>query len=264
MQPKLLSFCLCNSFILISEPWVVSCQDIYINQRAPTSGVYNICTSAGHVSVFCDFYVNRGYTFISRADLGKLHTLSGLYTENDHAIIRILYRQNSEQHDVSIEQLSAYKHRYPLDFQLSNAVGYKRPLNYNLAPYIYVGFLPASFASIKSRFKPSVQGYRTAGVDVTFSNSDGNPNSYISFFANPRKRPDNLYYRRCCDNAMMREWITRAQLIPRNRYMPKEFYYMYEMHMGGGGGYLSTSHTSKIIEGAAIGLGFSVEEKSFN
>ena len=209
--------------------------------------------------MFCDFYGGQGYTFILKHDLGRLKDLSILHTENDHAIVRILY-QNGEQHAVSIEQLSDYKYRYPLNFQLSDANGYKRPLNHRIQPYIYVGFLPRDFASLKSKTKPAVQGYRTAGNDFRFHNSDRNPNSYLAFFANPKNLPDNAYYRRCCDNKFMREWINRSQLIPPARYMPEEFYYMYEMHMGGGGGYLSTSHTAKFVKGAALGLGFKLEK----
>lgn len=207
------------------------------------------------MSVFCDFYEGRGYTFVSKSDLGKLSCLSSLYTESDHAIVRLLYR-NNEQHDVSIEQLSDYKHRYSLSFQLSSANGFQRPLNYKLAPYIYVGFLPKSFASMKSAMKPAVQGYRTGGVDFRFNNCDKNPNSYIAFFANPHNRPDNPYYHRCCNTKLMREWISRAQPLPKFRHMPETFYYMYEMHMGGCGGYLSTSHLANTIKGAAVGLGF--------
>ena len=177
-----------------------------------------------------------------------------LYTETDHAIIRILYR-NHEQHDVNIEQLSSYKYRYPLNFQLSDYVGFKKPLNFRLEPYIYVGFLPTRLASLKSRTKKAVQGYRTAGVDIKFNNCDRNPNSYIALFANPNHVRENLYYRRCCDNKRMREWINHAQPIPADRYLPEHFFYMFEMHMGGCGGYLTTSHTRDII-GVAVGLAF--------
>ena len=242
------------------ESCVSSCKDIYINQRGtPTSGVYTIHSHTGPVSVFCDFYDDIGYTYISKHDLGKLSDLSGLYTEDDHAIVRVLYK-DGEQHAVSIEQLSDYKHRYQLSFQLSDANGYKSPLNHDLKPYIYIGFLPREIASLKSKSKPAVQGYRTGGIDFKFNNSDQNPNSYLAFFANPKNLHDNPYYRRFSDNTFMTEWINRAQPIQKHRDMPEEFYYMYEMHMGGGGGYLSTSNTANIVKGAAVGLGFKLSK----
>ena len=223
-----------------------------MRQNSSSSGVYTIYSKASEpVSVFCDFYDDFGYTFVSKNDLGKLDDLSELYSVTDHAIVRILLR-NSKQRDVRIEQLSSFKYRYPLSFQLSDAVGFQRPKNHNLDPYIYVGFLPAEYASIKS----SKQGYRTAGYDVVFSNCDANPNSYFAFLANLENKPENPYYKRCCDKERMREWITRAQPIPDDRCMDDEFYYMYEIHMGGCGGYLTTGHTSDIINGAAVGLGF--------
>ena len=223
-----------------------------MRQNTPSSGVYTIYPKAsGPVSVFCDFYDDYGYTFVSKNDLGNLSSLSELYSETGHAIVRILFR-NSKQRDVSIEQLSFFKYRYPLSFQLSDSVGYQRPINHNLGPYIYVGFQPAEYASIKS----SLQGYRTAGYDATFTSSDGNPNSYFAFFANPESKSESPYYYRCCDRLLMREWIERAQPIPEDRTMGDDFFYMYEIHMGGSGGYLTTGHTSDIISGAAVGLGF--------
>ena len=203
------------------------------------------------MSVFCDFYYDRGYTFVSRDDLDKLTTLSDLYTENDHIIVRILY-SNDEQHDVTMEQLTQYANTYTLSFQLSQTVGYKAPINTALGPYIFVGFLPESFAT-----SFTTQGYRAAGMDNTFTNCDMNPNSYLAVFQNPGGLPEDDYHLTCCDTPHINAWIDNAQLIPANREMADKFYFPnHEIHKGGCGGYLSASSNAGTIDGVAIGLGF--------
>ena len=240
-------------YFLITE----SCKDIFKKQKRPVSGTFRIYPKkkSEPVTVFCDVYDRYGYTFISKNDLGKLESLDKLYTEADHAFVRILFR-NSKQRDVRIEQISAFKDRYPISFQLSQNVSYTAPKNEELRPFIYMGLLPVEYASIKN----SVQGYRAAGYDAMFENSDSNPNSYFAFFANPDNKPEDPYFETCC---IKREdfafaWVQRAQPIPEGRTMSADFYFMFEVHMGGGGCYFASGHVADNISGAAIGLPFAM------
>ena len=206
--------------------------------------------------VFCDFYQNRGYTFVSKDDLGKLTDLSELYTENNHMLVRILYA-NDEQHDVVIQQLGQYKFQYPLTFQLSDFDGFTPPFNAPLKPYIHVGFLPTNFAGIKSSTKPARQGYRTAGMDIIFDNCDQTPNSYFAIFQNPSSMAESLYWQTCgCDFPIMKAWIDKAQLTPMDREMPDKYFYLFEMHLGGCGGYVSSGNLAGVIDGIAFGFAF--------
>ena len=233
---------------------------MYISEDNPQSGNFTTGTLGGSsVRVFCDFYEDRGYTYIHKDDLDLLTEadLTALYTEHDHMIARLLYKDNS-QRDVRLEQLSEFKYRYPLGFRLSNAVDYIPPINYALKPYLYVGFLPRDVASIKQ----SRQGYRAGGQDATFTNCDGQACSYLAIFQNPRHLEEDSYWTTCgggggCDHENVNHWIEVAQLIPPRRKMAHDFYYQYEMHMGGCGGYISTKNKEMTIAGASIGFGFS-------
>ena len=208
--------------------------------------------SGASVSVYCDFYEDRGYTFIRKDDLHLVSEadLDALYTVNDHIMVRILYT-NGSQHDITMEQLSEFR-GYALGFRLSNSVGYNPLLNQALAPYLYVGFLPQNLINMTG----TRQGYSAGGVNFTFNSCDGNPNSYLAIFQNPGGNPENNYYTSCCDFPHINHWINRSQPIPNDKQMTEEFYYQYEIHMGGCGGYLSTKSKEGIIDGVSIGLGF--------
>ena len=50
----------------------------------------------------------------------------------------------------------------------------------------------------------------------------------------------------------------KDQLVPQSRYLCPSYFMFYEMHMGGCGGYFTSSHgVNYNIQGAALGLGFS-------
>ncbi|VDI73576.1 Hypothetical predicted protein [Mytilus galloprovincialis] len=99
----------------------------------------------------------------------------------------------------------------------------------------------------------NTQGYRTAGVDYTFKNCDTVPNSYITFYYNPNNEyPDIVGI----SNSFMTGWIDRSSPLASNRNMDAEFYFDWEMHMGGCGGYM-TSHSVSNTR-AALGLPFAI------
>ncbi|KAL3869528.1 hypothetical protein ACJMK2_042197 [Sinanodonta woodiana] len=227
-----------------------SCQQIYKNSVARVSGEYQLCTPTRiNIDVFCDFYDGYGYTYVSSESLGVLQTLSGLYTNKTNVVVRHRHT-NGTQRGVEIAPLSEFTNTYPLSVQLSHADGFKTPLNAAMQPYIYIGFLPESYA--KSTTK---QGYQVGGVDYTFTNCDSNPNSYLALFTNPSNGPLNDYYTRCCMSDLVSAWITKATVTPLPHYLPKKYFYDFEMHMGGCGGYVSTG-SFPTVTGAAVGFKF--------
>ncbi len=72
--------------------------------------------------MFCDFYDGRGYTYVAKADLGQLDDFAELYTESDYVHLKIKYA-NGEQHVVSLEQLRAQEHSYPLSLHTRDTMG---------------------------------------------------------------------------------------------------------------------------------------------
>ncbi|CAC5389080.1 unnamed protein product [Mytilus coruscus] len=97
----------------------------------------------------------------------------------------------------------------------------------------------------------NTQGYRTAGVDNTFKNCNTNPNSYITFYYNP----NNAYPGKVgISDTFMTGWIVRSSLLASNRNNAAEFYFDWEMQMGGCGGYMTSEAVSNTR--AALGLPF--------
>ncbi|KAK3610050.1 hypothetical protein CHS0354_032135 [Potamilus streckersoni] len=227
-----------------------SCKNIYLASINPTSGEYKLWTPTGQeFYVFCDFYNGHGYTFVSREGLNILKSLSDIYTDRSHVIVRHL-QKDGIQKDVEIAPHSAFRYRYPLSFQLSKADGFTIPVNAALKPYIYLGFLPESYARRKS-----TQGYQAAGEDITFTNCDANPSSYLAFFANPYNRLPNNLYKICCMSTVVDAWIKKATDTPSFRYLPQTYFLEFEMGMGGCGGYVSRE-SFPMVSGAAIGFRF--------
>ena len=170
-----------------------------------------------------------------------------MYSTKEFAKIRIL-KSNGEQREVTVENLSSYKSRSTLSFNYNSHPNYQgpRPRNNGLHPYLFLGFLPAKLAKNKN-----IQGYRAAGKDFTFKNCDANPNSYLTFYSNPRnKKPGNTG----SSNRFMTQWIRYSTLLDYPQYMDRSFYMDWEMHMGGCGG-LTTSSVVSYTK-AALGIPF--------
>ncbi|CAG2206897.1 KIF3A [Mytilus edulis] len=158
-----------------------SCQDIYTENNLSPSGEYVIYPLRKAVRVYCSFEGDYGYTFISRKSSGVAFDIEKLYSTKTFAKVRLV-TSKGEQREVKVENLLAFKGQ-SLTFELNGHQHYQGPQlrNSKLHPYLFLGFLPIKLVQKRSR-----QGYRAAGKDFTFKNCDANPNSYISFFFDPK------------------------------------------------------------------------------
>ncbi|XP_021338898.1 uncharacterized protein LOC110440259 [Mizuhopecten yessoensis] len=226
-----------------------SCKEIYANNPHSVSGVYEIMNRKQEpFTVYCDFYADYGYTYVINTTSVQVD-IADLYTSTAHAMIRHI-NVVGIQKESKMEQISTYS-KIPLSFQYNTHAGYANPYNHQqMAPYLYLGFLPVSVAQNRNQ-----QGYRVNGVDYLFTNCDSNPNSYFAFYFNHNDHlPIN--YGRCCDSTLMHDWITHAHDIPKPRYLPPEFFFFFELHMGGCGGYAIPPTIIHDVQGAALGLRF--------
>lgn len=130
--------------------------------------------------MYCEFHDKFGYTFVSRYADVEIN-IDELLTSNEHIKVRHVLRNGTEIETV-LKNIEFYKH-------LRLGIFYNRHTDYappkyfkDLAPYLYVGFLPISKASNKS-----TQGYGAANTDFIFINCDANPNNFVFYF-NPRKK----------------------------------------------------------------------------
>lgn len=196
--------------------------------------------------VYCEFHDRFGYTYVSRY-AGVRINIDDLLTSKEHVKVRHVL-QNGTQIETVLENIELYKN-LSLGIFYNRHNGYAAPqYDTDLAPYLYVGFLPLSKASNKT-----IQGYRAANTDFTFINCDANPNSYFVFYFNPQK--DNRYTVGNISTGLVSRWITVGTTIPKGDIMPPEFYFDYEIHMGGCGG-LVFRHQQDNQDGAALGLRF--------
>jgi hypothetical protein len=213
------------------------------------SGEYSFYNSRGEqYKVFCEFHGNYGYTFISKEEAAKVD-FGRLQETHSQVLVRQL-RSNGHQYDTVMKQISS-RSSVPLNVQYNSHVGYARPINHaTFGPYIYLGFLPTSIAKSKT-----TQGYRANDVDYTFTNCDANPNSYLAFFVNPNNNDPNGYYKRGGQDKLMSDWIDVGKKA--SKYLPCNYFYQFEMNMGGFGGYaINGYNTLNDIVGAALGFRF--------
>ncbi|XP_060570405.1 uncharacterized protein LOC132728751 [Ruditapes philippinarum] len=226
------------------------CDDLQPEDRV--NGEYVIYNSQDEpYKVYCEFHASYGYTFISKEDVGKadLNRLRSYYTE---VLVRNL-RSNGDQYDTTMEQISTYS-SLNISIQYNANIDYNTPINSaTWGSYLYVGFLPISIAASRS-----TQGYRANGNDFTFKNCDKNPNSYLALFVNPNNNAPHGKYRNCCYKPLMRNWIEDVATQAPN-YIPDNYFYQFEMHMGGCGGYaINGYNTLDDILGAALGFRFDI------
>ncbi|XP_045214077.2 uncharacterized protein LOC123564503 [Mercenaria mercenaria] len=234
-----------------------SCQDLKIANPTLKSGKYSMYNGRGQqYQVYCEFHCHYGYTFLSKSTSENVD-LKLLNPSRSEVLVRHM-RSNGHQYDTWMKQITRHA-SLPLSIQYNKNCDYATPINHaTMGPYLYLGFLPIHVA--RSR---SIQGYMANYRDYTFRNCDSNPNSYLAFFINPNHRNPNGYYKRCCYSKLMRDWINVGRTASED--LPSDYFFQFEMHMGGCGGYAINGHnTLRDIIGAALGMRFELPRRVQN
>ena len=118
--------------------------------------------------------------------------------------------------------------------------------------YIFLGIIPTSAARHRS-----IQGFKSNGHIIQFKNGDANPNSLFAFMPNHNRQTPSSYH----SNNLIYEkvgvgvdWRSKAISIP-HRTMPSQFFFLTELHFGGGGTYTSSNRWRKFgFHATAIGI----------
>ena len=128
--------------------------------------------------MYCDFYDTKSYIYLSKEAISKLDTasLGSLYSMTDHVIIR-MQLGNGKQQSVIVRQLDDYVEYYPLSLQINAFQGYSRPINADIRPYMFLGFVPDNVLG-------SIRGYKVGQTDLEFKSCQATPNNFIAFYAN--------------------------------------------------------------------------------
>lgn len=209
------------------------------------SGKYVITHNDKDVNVYCSFEGSFGYTYISRLSDGSALNINELYSTRDFAKIRIRLTSGEEK-EVKVDNLPSYSS--PLYFGYNQHTDYQGPDTDNdgMKPYLFLGFLPKSMIT-----NNNIQGYRAAGNNLEFTNCDANPNSYIAFYYNPNGATPG---RVGDSNDVMNGWIAYSTTIPSSSFMGSDYYFDWEIHMGGCGGFRTNYFLNQ--HRAALGLPF--------
>lgn len=198
--------------------------------------------------VFCEFFDQYGYMFISKQT--SVEIKPDLIGYNTNEVLVRHFRSNGTQYDTIMKQISTNS-SVPLSIQYSKYVNYTKPENHRtMAPYLFLGLLPKSIARAKN-----IQGYRANDQDFLFTNCDRVPHSYVAFFFNPNYKSPTDYHLSCCHSSLMMSWLNEG--IPASTYLSHCYAFQFEMHMGGCGGYAVNGFTEmETICGAALGMRF--------
>lgn len=191
-----------------------------------------------------------GYTFFSTSSLNYgTSLLESIYTDRTQILFRVLSRTNNQsQPYILTKQLSLYS-AYNISIQYNNNVGYTTAYttpqqSAAFGNYFFIGFIPKSLISTGT-----TQGCIANNVTVSFSNCNGDSNSYWALFSNMYAIGGG-----CCGGmASMSQWLNSALPQPNGYYMPLSFYYFAEILEGGCGGF-GTSNTFTGYSGVAFGL----------
>ncbi|XP_060553893.1 uncharacterized protein LOC132714967 [Ruditapes philippinarum] len=241
--------CLCLSVRVSAVTQLHSCADVYTSDLTRTSGEYTISNRQGQTyHVYCEIHDGYGYTYVSPATSVPVNIADLVKgSNNSHVLIRDL-RTNGKQYVAWLEQISRLAST-PLSIQYNAHANYNGILNANMAPYIYVGFTPAAKIHMGE-----VHGYRVNGHDVTYTNCDGNPNSYFALLFNKNKNAVTNYG---SDSTLIHQWVDAANEVPPSENIPISYFSEYETHFGGCGGF-ATTHVIPHVQGAALGIRYNV------
>jgi hypothetical protein len=231
-----------------------SCSHLKQLDNSAPSGLYTLITNRGRKlsRVYCEMGLNGGgYTFLSPTHVSEMtdEELQAMITDRSNVLMRVRTANANQPYGV-LQQLGAYR-TYPIKIAINDYSSYMRPLNSAaLGDYLYIGFIPVSRANVKS-----VQGLSVNGVDVTFTNCDTNPNSYIALFPNNRETAPTTHTYSVL-YTMFQQMVSALRSNPSGRVMPDDFFTFMEMHQGGCGLYTQTDGRTSVGGVISVAVGF--------
>eukprot|EP00794_Sanderia_malayensis_P010074 gene10074-11103_t len=233
---------------------LTTCSKIKAADPKAESGVYTIRLPSGFHKVYCEMAINGGgYTFLRHDSLSRLTKadMRLLFTRNYDVLLRISQPNGAQPYTV----VQQYRRTGGLSVQINSYLGYTRPANSHLGPYIFLGMLPAAFARNKN-----TQGFYSNNKPVTFKNCDGNPNAFFAFYSNPKEKATSTSHANTPvyeKGGVAVNWRGTARRPYSGRRMPLDYFLLTEVLFGGCGCYTSSDRwltSTNPALGTAIGL----------
>ncbi|XP_046340465.2 uncharacterized protein LOC124121499 isoform X1 [Haliotis rufescens] len=234
---------------LLEKTQVRTCRDIYLHNPSSQSGEYTLFSNR---RVYCRFSNGVITTYFSKSAADGLTTEELSHHYNTKSEVDVVAKWSNETQTVSkLAQLSRYSF-LPLGITANEHTVYTAPMNLNLQPYLFVGFLPQVLIS-----KSFINGYQANGMDKSFHNCDEGPNSQFTFYANPSNyQPQKRGWE---THQVTSEWTSGARMIHSAQgLLPDDYFFDGELHFGGCGAYGITESWSK-VHGLSLGVKYVLE-----
>ncbi|XP_052234811.1 uncharacterized protein LOC127847153 [Dreissena polymorpha] len=151
------------------------------------SGLYQINRGKMNFHIYCDYGNGDGYVYVSPSVPSDVD-LNMASLSDDSSLVKVIHRRHDgKQSEATIKQITAFN-TLPVSVQFNKNDGYTGILNAAMGPYVFTGFIPL-FHNVKG----GVQGWKVNGKEFTFTNCDGNPNSYFAVLFNAIKATYTSY-----------------------------------------------------------------------
>ncbi|XP_022810314.1 uncharacterized protein LOC111347327 [Stylophora pistillata] len=234
-----------------------NCQEIKKKYPKAKSGVHLIdpLPNSEPIRLYCELDIaGGGFSFLPqsltlRSDAQQV--VDSLFKDKRNVLLKLKIKGNGSESYTLIQPHPDYSETY-FGVLVNNHSCYTQPKN-DFKEYIFLAILPESVTNNKT-----TQGFRSNGDVIEFNNSDGNPNSLPAFMLNQNGQTPTSYlnksnYER---KGVAVDWLSKAKLITSPQHkMPKRFFFLTELHFGGGGCYTSSDRWSKFgFNSTAIGI----------
>ena len=208
------------------------------------------------IEVYCEMAIdNGGFTFLPRGltrQPDAQQIVDALFKDKKNVLLKLQKKVDRSGWYTLIQPHPDFG---GTDFGVlvNGFTGYTEPKNHFMKDYIFFGIIPKSAAE-----NNNLQGFKSNGHVVQFSNCDANPNSLFAFMPNHNLQTPSSYHNWNLvyeNHKVAVDWRSKGIPITHpDRMMPNEFFFLTELHFGGCGCYTTSDRWNDGFHATAIGI----------